>query len=168
MSVGTTPEPSTWRAFAFSKASATASDTVAAARRELAESRVEAIPEQAELARFADEAIAAAEDRMAGDASIHELRIVALQIATSNTLVDIDREPVGFNRHGTQHGAPAHFTKPAMLASVMLLVGWIRELSDLAEHIPRCSKTRPQRLAKTATTDAGRLGTVGCRGVLPG
>jgi len=150
-----------------------------AARQALAESRVEAIPEQAELARFADEAIAAAEadldraaqtlaaaglgclihdvlgfkllgeafkelgDRMAGDASIHELRIVALQIATSNTLIDIDREPIGFNRHGTQHGAPVHFTEPAMLASVMLLVGWIRELSDLAEHHPEVFKEAP-------------------------
>lgn len=154
-------------------------ELLTAGRQALAESRFEAIPEQADLARFAGEALAAAEadldraaqtlaaaavgclihdvlgfkllgeafrelgDRMAGDASIHELRFVALQIATSNTLIDIDREPAGFNRHGTQHGALVHFTEPAMLASLMLLVGWVRELSDLAEHHPEVFKAAP-------------------------
>ena len=143
-----------------------------AAREALADSRVEVISQQAELAEFADEALAAADagldraaqslaasgighvlhsvlgyellgaafkelsDRMASDAGVHELRVVSLQIATSNALIDTDRGPDGFNRHGTLHGAPEHFSEPAMLASVMLLVGWIRELADLAEHHP--------------------------------
>jgi hypothetical protein len=143
-----------------------------AAREAVADSTVQVVPQQAELARFAHEAIAAADsglDRAAqslaaggigymihsvlgyeklgeafkemgerdpGDASIHELRFVSLQIATSNSLTDVDRGPAGFNRHGTQHGDPAHFTEPAMLASLMLLVGWVRELADLAEYHP--------------------------------
>lgn len=67
-------------------------------------------------------------------AVIGELRIVCLQLATVNSLTDTDEHPVGFNRHGTLHGNPAYFSEASMLAAALLVAGWIRELSWLAEH----------------------------------
>lgn len=70
------------------------------------------------------------------EAGISELRLACLQIATVNALTDTDQRPDGFNRHGTQHGSPAFFSEASMLGAALLVAGWIRELSWLAEHHP--------------------------------
>jgi hypothetical protein len=68
------------------------------------------------------------------EASLSEMRVVGLRLATANALVDVTRHPVGFNRHGTQHGTIEYFSEPEMLAGVMLLCAWARELSWWAER----------------------------------
>jgi hypothetical protein len=70
------------------------------------------------------------------EALIVELRLVCLQLATVNALINTVDGPVGFNRHGTQHGAPEHLSEPAMLGAALLVAGWLRELSWIAEHHP--------------------------------
>jgi hypothetical protein len=70
------------------------------------------------------------------EATLTELRLVCLQLSTVNALTDTRFAPLGFNRHGTQHGSPNHFSGAAMLGAALLVAGWIRELSWLAEHRP--------------------------------
>ena len=79
-------------------------------------------------------------ERELDDATLTELRVVCLQLSTVNALTDTKFEPEGFNRHGTQHGSPAHLSEAAMLGAALLVTGWIRELSWLSEHRPELIK----------------------------
>ena len=87
-------------------------------------------------------AFKAFKDKDLDAAVISELRVVCLQLATVNSLTDTDQNPDGFNRHGTQHGNPAYFSEASMLGAALLVAGWIRELSWLAEHRPDVFKTK--------------------------
>jgi hypothetical protein len=75
-------------------------------------------------------------DKEIEDAVMSELRIVALELATANALLDTKDAKPGFNRHGTQHGSPAFFSVTALIAAALLVTGWVRELAWLAEHRP--------------------------------
>jgi len=77
------------------------------------------------------------------EAVLSELRIVCLQLATVNALTDTDQHPDGFNRHGTQHGNPDYLSQASMLGAALLVAGWIRELSWLAEHRPEAFEPEP-------------------------
>lgn len=70
------------------------------------------------------------------EAVLSEIRVVGLQLATANSLIDTDQHPDGFNRHGTQHGQPEWFSETSMLAAALLVAGWVRKLSWLAENRP--------------------------------
>jgi hypothetical protein len=82
-------------------------------------------------------------ERDLNDAAISELRVACLEMSTVNALTQTNRSPEGFNRHGTQHGMPAYLTEPAMLGAALLVAGWLRELSWLAEHRPEAVKDDP-------------------------
>jgi hypothetical protein len=70
------------------------------------------------------------------ETDIWRLRIVAVELATSNALGITKEHSQGFNRHGTLHGLSAFFGHGEMLSALLLLVNWVRELSWWAEHDP--------------------------------
>ncbi len=70
------------------------------------------------------------------DAYLDVMRLVAIQAATGQALVHTSKHEEGFNRHGTLHGYRAFYGEAEMLAGLLLLVAWIRELSWWAEHDP--------------------------------
>jgi hypothetical protein len=66
------------------------------------------------------------------------LKSCLLEVYTVKTLTDTSRaQPDLFNRHGTQRGDRSFFTQPSALDSLLLLVGWIREFTWIAETRPR-------------------------------
>jgi hypothetical protein len=67
---------------------------------------------------------------------LRALRVVHLELATANSLIDTDANPEGFNRHGTIHGDPAYYSQAHLLAGLLLVAGWVRELSWWTEHHP--------------------------------
>jgi hypothetical protein len=69
-------------------------------------------------------------------AGIGQVRYLAIERATANPLAPTWEEPEGFNRHGTLHGKPEYYGKAEMLAGLLLLVAWVRELSWWAENDP--------------------------------
>jgi hypothetical protein len=66
------------------------------------------------------------------------------QLATANALVNTKESPPPFNRHGMQHGIPAFFNGPAMLAGGLVMTGCICELAWLAEHCRDVWKKRAE------------------------
>jgi hypothetical protein len=65
------------------------------------------------------------------------LKVALLEICTVTALTDIDSaSPQLFNRHGTQHGERRFFSQSNALGGLLLLVGWVREFTWLAEHHP--------------------------------
>lgn len=64
------------------------------------------------------------------------MRLTHLELATANALTDTERQPEGFNRHGTVHGDPRFYSPADLVAGLLLLGAWIRELSWWAEHHP--------------------------------
>jgi hypothetical protein len=70
------------------------------------------------------------------DAVLGKIRLVCIQRATVNALVNTDTAVGGFNRHGTLHGVSGFMAEPAMLAGFLLLAAWVRELAWYAEHHP--------------------------------
>jgi hypothetical protein len=61
---------------------------------------------------------------------------VTIEVATSRALTDTDKHVAGFNRHGTLHGKLSFYGPGEMIAGLLLVVAWVRELSSLAEHDP--------------------------------
>jgi hypothetical protein len=70
------------------------------------------------------------------DATFQILRVVAIELATSQTLLNTDEHVAGFNRHGTLHGKRSFYGPGEMLAALLLVVAWVRELSWWAEKRP--------------------------------
>lgn len=68
-------------------------------------------------------------EREAEEAWIAELRLAHLELATANALMNTKHAPRGFNRHGTAHGMPEFFGEAQMLSGLLLLAGWLAELT---------------------------------------
>ena len=65
------------------------------------------------------------------------LKGALLELCTVRALTDIERaRPEPFNRHGTQHGDRRFFSKANALTGLLLLAGWIREFTWIAENHP--------------------------------
>jgi hypothetical protein len=63
------------------------------------------------------------------------LKAALLEVCTSKALTNTDKaQPDAFNRQGTQHGDRKFFSQSSALGGVLLLVGWVRELTWLAEN----------------------------------
>lgn len=63
-------------------------------------------------------------------------RPVHIEMATVNAITNTYSDPEGFNRHGSLHGDPAFYGEAEMLAGVLLVSAWVRELSWWAENDP--------------------------------
>jgi hypothetical protein len=70
------------------------------------------------------------------EAAIDEVRYLTLRRATANAIIPTQQSPEGFNRHGTLHGTLSAYNEATMLSAVLLLAGWVRELSWWAENHP--------------------------------
>ena len=75
------------------------------------------------------------------EAAIDEVRYLTLQRATANAITPTRESPEGFNRHGTLHGNLSAYSEATMLSAVLLLAGWVRELSWWAENHPEVFQT---------------------------
>lgn len=70
------------------------------------------------------------------EAAIDQVRYLTLQRATANAITPTRESPEGFNRHSTLHGTLSAYNEATMLSAVLLLAGWVRELSWWAENHP--------------------------------
>ena len=71
------------------------------------------------------------------EATMRILKVGLLELCTVNALTDINKaQPEPFNRHGTQHGERRFFSKASALTGLLLIVGWIREFTWIAETHP--------------------------------
>jgi hypothetical protein len=75
------------------------------------------------------------------EAAIDEVRYLTLRRATANAITPTRESPEGFNRHGTLHGNLSAYNEATMLSAVLLLAGWVRELSWWAENHPEVFQT---------------------------
>lgn len=75
------------------------------------------------------------------EAAIDQVRYLTLQRATANAITPTRESSDGFNRHGTLHGTLSAYNEATMLSAVLLLAGWVRELSWWAENHPEVFQT---------------------------
>jgi hypothetical protein len=76
------------------------------------------------------------EARNVDDALLGQVRYYTLDRLTARALAGTKRRLKGFNRHGILHGKVAYFGEGEMLAGLLLLVAWARELAWWAENEP--------------------------------
>ena len=67
---------------------------------------------------------------------MHLMRLVSIKLATVNAIINTEKSPVGFNRHGTLHGEIDFYSDGHALSALMLIVAWVRELSWWATYDP--------------------------------
>jgi hypothetical protein len=75
------------------------------------------------------------------ETAIDDVRYLTLRRATANAIIPTRESPEGFNRHGTLHGTLSAYSEATMLSAVLLLAGWVRELSWWAENQPEVFQT---------------------------